>query len=253
MFRQMNEIDKLNRRAKYFQPLINKAVEVSGLQGCILDVGCGPGSSTNLLKQALPDSSITGIDNNSSYIKFAKEKYPFSDFVCANCYEIPLNNSMVDSCFALNLLEVLTNPICALNEMYRVTKPGGIICIVDIDYRNIIVEPMITHLKKLQRVNCLIKKRCGYDPFVGDKLFGYFKETKIPVTFSGKIRIDNIISDGFENTLLNDDMDKMFLIENRIFSESEINEMFDMFREVKNQPNFLFAIDYNIVCGTVSR
>lgn len=41
----------------------------------VLDVGCGPGNSTSVLKKLFPDSYILGIDNSENMIKRAKESY----------------------------------------------------------------------------------------------------------------------------------------------------------------------------------
>ncbi len=39
----------------------------------IYDLGCGPGNSTNLLRQKWPDAKITGVDNSSNMLAKAKE------------------------------------------------------------------------------------------------------------------------------------------------------------------------------------
>lgn len=47
----------------------------------ILDVGCGPGNSTQILKSRWPHASIVGIDNSPDMIKNAKETYPQQKFI----------------------------------------------------------------------------------------------------------------------------------------------------------------------------
>jgi trans-aconitate 2-methyltransferase len=42
----------------------------------ILDVGCGPGNSTNVLSSRWPESEIVGIDSSASMIESAKNNYP---------------------------------------------------------------------------------------------------------------------------------------------------------------------------------
>ena len=42
----------------------------------IIDIGCGPGNSTQILVQKWPDADITGVDNSSAMIERAKKDYP---------------------------------------------------------------------------------------------------------------------------------------------------------------------------------
>lgn len=42
----------------------------------IMDVGCGPGNSTNVLSSRWPESEIVGIDSSASMIESAKNNYP---------------------------------------------------------------------------------------------------------------------------------------------------------------------------------
>jgi trans-aconitate 2-methyltransferase len=43
---------------------------------CIIDIGCGPGNSTQILTQRWPDSTIVGIDNSASMIEKANKDFP---------------------------------------------------------------------------------------------------------------------------------------------------------------------------------
>jgi trans-aconitate 2-methyltransferase len=42
----------------------------------IIDIGCGPGNSTQILVQRWPGSEITGVDNSPAMIEKAKKDYP---------------------------------------------------------------------------------------------------------------------------------------------------------------------------------
>lgn len=43
--------------------------------GRIIDIGCGPGNSTAVLKSRWPDSEVLGLDSSETMIKAAKENY----------------------------------------------------------------------------------------------------------------------------------------------------------------------------------
>src|SRR5437763_1071340 len=44
--------------------------------GSIIDLGCGPGNSTQILKERWPHADITGLDKSPGMIEKAGEDYP---------------------------------------------------------------------------------------------------------------------------------------------------------------------------------
>lgn len=46
----------------------------------ILDAGCGPGNSTQVLYEKYPEAYILGVDNSPQMIDAAKKNYPYMDF-----------------------------------------------------------------------------------------------------------------------------------------------------------------------------
>ena len=53
----------------------------------ILDVGCGPGNSTAILRDRWPDAMVTGLNNSPEMINKAKLNYPDGQWVLANATE----------------------------------------------------------------------------------------------------------------------------------------------------------------------
>lgn len=47
----------------------------------IVDLGCGPGNSTGLLRERWPEASITGVDNSSDMLEAARRNHPGIEFV----------------------------------------------------------------------------------------------------------------------------------------------------------------------------
>mgnify|MGYP001252673252 FL=1 len=63
------------------QPAIDLVNRISMLSPQkILDVGCGPGNSTEVLYRKFPDAYILGVDKSEEMIKTAKMNYPNLDF-----------------------------------------------------------------------------------------------------------------------------------------------------------------------------
>jgi len=64
------------------QPSIDLAAKI-GLDDPkrIIDIGCGPGNSTNVLKARWPRAQIMGLDNSEAMIDEARSKYPGMDWI----------------------------------------------------------------------------------------------------------------------------------------------------------------------------
>lgn len=69
----------------------------------IIDIGCGPGNSTQILAQRWPKAIITGIDNSPAMIEKAKMDYPKQDWLVLDAgtgeiegkYDIVFSNAVI--------------------------------------------------------------------------------------------------------------------------------------------------------------
>lgn len=107
----------------------------------VVDVGCGAGLDVDLLAEKLePDAGVIGIDRSAFLIAQALEattKQPNVRLLVGNALTHPFADSSVDACRADRLLEHLESPDKALEEMKRVTKPGGRIGVSEPDWRTV--------------------------------------------------------------------------------------------------------------------
>lgn len=62
------------------QPSVDLIHRISIHPECILDIGCGPGNSTNRLYEHFPNASILGIDSSDNMLTKAKNSYPHLKF-----------------------------------------------------------------------------------------------------------------------------------------------------------------------------
>lgn len=96
----------------------------------ILDIGCGPGNSTQVLAKKFPNSYILGIDNSPNMIETAKKDHPNLDFLTC---DVDSNFSMLDNDFDMVFsnacIQWLPNHNQLLRNLTGLLKPGGILAV----------------------------------------------------------------------------------------------------------------------------
>lgn len=70
------------------QPAIDLASRVNNNPLSILDIGCGPGNSTQVLKNFFPNAHIVGIDNSENMIERARKDHGDISFQLCDVYSI---------------------------------------------------------------------------------------------------------------------------------------------------------------------
>jgi ubiquinone/menaquinone biosynthesis C-methylase UbiE len=103
----------------------------------LLDVGCGPGNITLDLATRVAPGPVLGIDAAADAIAAANEVQTRPDqvtFAVGDVYALDAPDATYDVVHAHQVLQHLSDPVAALREMRRVTKPGGIVAVRDSDY-----------------------------------------------------------------------------------------------------------------------
>lgn len=71
-------------------PAIDLVSRLSGLRPhSVIDIGCGPGNSTEVLRRAFPDADILGIDSSPGMVSQARERLPDVKFEVMDARGIP--------------------------------------------------------------------------------------------------------------------------------------------------------------------
>jgi demethylmenaquinone methyltransferase/2-methoxy-6-polyprenyl-1,4-benzoquinol methylase len=103
----------------------------------VLDVGCGTGFGTEgLLTQT---ENVYGLDQSphqleKAYAKFGKRGSV--RFHLGDAERLPFADDSFDVVWSSGSIEYWPNPVTALRELRRVTKPGGQVLVVGPDYPN---------------------------------------------------------------------------------------------------------------------
>jgi len=98
----------------------------------VLEVGCGEG--TKLSKLTSKNNTAFGIDISKKAIKLAQKQYPHLQLKIADAENLPFAKDNFDLVFSAFMLEHTVNPNKVIDEMIRVTKPGGKVIILAPNY-----------------------------------------------------------------------------------------------------------------------
>lgn len=67
----------LKFKSQRTQPAIDLVKRIGTVNPCtVLDIGCGPANSTEVLRRAFPNARITGVDNSDNMIKRQNRRIP---------------------------------------------------------------------------------------------------------------------------------------------------------------------------------
>ncbi|MEM7172947.1 MAG: methyltransferase domain-containing protein [Pseudomonadota bacterium] len=147
----------------------------------LLDCGCGPGSITIGLAQAIPQGHVTGIDLAPSQVKAARATASVQGvgnvtFESCDVYQLPFPDRTFDGVFSHALMEHMSDPLAVLKEMRRVLKPGGIAAIRSIDLGGTVIAPEDAAVIRAHDLWVQFRRYCGGDPLIGRRLRGWLRQ-----------------------------------------------------------------------------
>ncbi|MDD7793297.1 methyltransferase domain-containing protein [Clostridium sp. 'White wine YQ'] len=96
----------------------------------IIDIGCGPGNSTKVLKERFHDSYILGIDSSSNMIEAAQRDYPEIDFkICDASKDLSKLGDDFDIVFSNACIQWIPNHNELLRNLIGLIKKGGVLAV----------------------------------------------------------------------------------------------------------------------------
>jgi len=144
----------------------------------VADIGCGPGITSSFLKKLVgKNGSISAIDISPGRIKYAQEHYQEDgiDFQCRDVND-PLDDlGVFDFIWVRFLLEYQRNNSSSIvKRLTEILKPGGIICLIDLDHNCLNHYGLSVRLENAtKKVTGIIEKYGDFDPYAGRKLYSH--------------------------------------------------------------------------------
>ncbi len=149
----------------------------------ILDIGCGPGGNTVLLREF---GAVTGLDISDEALKFAKNQ-DFTNLVQADATNLPFLDSSFDIISSLDALEHISGDEEVIKGAFRVLKPGGIFLVAVPAYQWLWSQhdEALQHVRRYSKEEILKKlNKAGFE--ILEK--SHFVMLAVPITLLRKLR-----------------------------------------------------------------
>lgn len=141
----------------------------------LLDVGCGPGSITLDLAARVAPGRVRGVDASATVLDTARAAAAergdsATRFEVGDVYALGVPDASYDVVFAHQVLQHLGDPVAALREMARVTRPGGLVAVRDADFATFNWYPASETLGRWLALYHAVTRANGAEPDAGRRL-----------------------------------------------------------------------------------
>ncbi len=147
----------------------------------VLEVGCGPGIDTLALAARVGETGfVMGIDSAKASIERAECRALAAGLGArvrhriVNALALPFRDASFDACRSERTFQLLAQPARALTEMVRVTRPGGRIVLLDLDWGSASIDTPFPDVERLFKR--LLAEHLLPNPFSGRTLYRLLRE-----------------------------------------------------------------------------
>ncbi len=252
-----HSVRRASEAAAFLLPLLKSPAR-------LLDFGCGPGTITiDLADHLLPEGSVVGIDSSTKVIEQARStaserQVKNVSFEVNSIYETGYAPASFDAAYAHQVLQHLSEPVKALNEVRRVLVQGGICGVREVDWGTTAVWPQDDRLTRFLDVYRRVANRNGGEPNAGRNLKQWFTDagfsdlvvTTSTWSFSDEAGL-NWWGEQWAERILRSDLATR-AVEYGIATESELAEISQGWLDWMQAPGAFFAFTQVEVVGTKS-
>ena len=148
----------------------------------LLDVGCGPASITADLAERVTPGRVVALDAASGALEAARATLRDRglseqvEVTSGDVMALPFEDATFDVVHAHQVLQHLADPVGALAEMRRVTRPGGIVAVRDAVYSAMTWFPEPAGMEQWRSVYMATARANGGEPDAGSRLLSWARE-----------------------------------------------------------------------------
>ncbi|MEV8115448.1 methyltransferase domain-containing protein [Streptomyces xiamenensis] len=146
----------------------------------LLDVGCGPGTiSADLADRVAGDGGeVVALDAEPGVLdqaRAAAQRRGTANirFATGDALALEFPDDAFDVVHAHQVLQHLADPVTALREMRRVTRPGGVVAVRDADYAAMTWYPRVPGLEEWLTLYRTVARANGGEPDAGRRLLSW--------------------------------------------------------------------------------
>jgi SAM-dependent methyltransferase len=142
----------------------------------LLDIGAGPGTITADLADSVAQVTATEVGQREldlSRATVAARGLGNVAFEVQDVHRLTFEDSSFDVTHAHQVLQHVTDPVQALREMARVTRPGGVVAARDSDYAGFVWWPTVPELDEWLRLYRAAARANGGEPDAGRRLLSW--------------------------------------------------------------------------------
>jgi SAM-dependent methyltransferase len=144
----------------------------------VLDVGCGPGTITADLATLVTPARVTALEVTDAALDLARAEIARRglvnvDFQVGDVHALDFADDTFDVVHAHQVLQHVADPVAALREMRRVTRPGGLVAVRDSDYAAFTWWPQLPQLDEWLALYEKVARGNGGEPDAGRRLLAW--------------------------------------------------------------------------------
>jgi len=144
----------------------------------LLDIGCGPGTITAEFAALVTPGRVTALEVTEPALDLARAEIARRgletvDFAVGDVHALDFADDSFDVVHAHQVLQHVGDPVAALREMRRVTRPGGIVAVRDGDYAAFTWFPQLPELAEWLALYQRVARGNGGEPDAGRRLLSW--------------------------------------------------------------------------------